>query len=248
MKVVTVSFDYASSDGRYKRLLDVFTFSLQAFGHDVVSLTPAAPPDSYKARRFQTSNNYKLSVWIDTLQNLADDCIFCDCDMLCLGPLGDAWREEFDLAYTIRSAGANVPVNAGVVFARYNKKTIRFLEKWRKIDNAMYLDSKFRGLYAQRYCGQNQASFGFMLERHGSDLAKLAPLPCRVWNVCDEDWPAVNEASRLVHVKSRLRDAVCSNAPVDLEPVNLRKCMDLWYTWERRMRDAEKIPLGSDSK
>jgi len=237
MKVVTVSFDYASSDGRYKRLLDVFTYSLKAHGHEVISLTPPAPKDSYKVRRFQTSNNFKLSLWIDTLKDAKDDCVFCDCDMLCVGKLDDIWENDFDIGYTKRSKGS-VPVNAGVMFVRYTPRAIKFLEKWRKIDNAMYNDPKFRAVYAKRYCGQNQASFGFMLERHPNDMATLKPFPCKIWNVCDEDWPDVDESSRLIHVKSRLRDSVSTRADAEKEPEYLRKCANLWYTWEKRMLEG----------
>ena len=246
MKVVTVSFDYASSDGRYKHLLDVFTYSLKYFGHDVVSLTPPPPPDQIRARRFQTSNNYKLSLWIETLKDVQEDCVFCDCDMLCLGKLDDIWREEFDIAYTVRGDSANVPVNAGVIFARYTKDSIKFLEKWRKIDNAMYLDSQFRAKWAAKYCGQNQASFGFLLENHPCDIARLKPVPCKIWNVCDEDWPSIDENARLLHVKSRLREVVSNHFLPENEAPTLSPAMKLWYSWEVRMQNDKTISLGSD--
>lgn len=240
--VVTVSFDYANNPGKYELLQKVFAFTLAEHGNEAMHIRKDPPEDTYRVRRFQTSNNYKLGVWIDTLKEVGKDCCFCDVDMLCLGNIAEIWEQDFDIAYTKRSQGANVPLNAGVMFIRNTPRAIRFLDKWRKIDDKMRIDPRLRGAYAERYCGQNQASFGFMLEKH-PDFCKIIQVPCRKWNVCDEDWPDYPDDAKFVHVKSRLRDAVFSRAPIDYWSPKLQKPLIAWYNAERRMIDKyEKMP------
>lgn len=238
--IVSVSFDYAGSPGKYDLLQKVFCFTLEEHGNEAIHLRKDAPPDMVKARRFQTSNNYKLGVWIDTILDLKTDCCFCDVDMLCNGNISSIWEKDFDIAYTKRSAGANVPLNAGVMFVRNTPSAIKFLSKWRKIDDSMKENPTLRGAYAERYCGQNQASFGFMLEKH-SDFCKIIQVPCRTWNVCDEDWQDYPDDAKFIHIKSRLRDAVFSRMPIDMWSIKLQKPLIAWYNAERRMNDAKKV-------
>lgn len=232
--VVTVSFDYSNNKDKYDLLQKVYAFSLQEHGNRALHIRKEAPGDMVRVHRFQTSNNFKLGIWIDTLKELNEPCCFSDVDMLCVGNIDPIWDLDFDIAYTERSIGANVPFNSGVLFVRPTKESIRFLEKWRKIDDSMRIKPEFRAAYAEKYCGQNQASFGFMLEKH-PDLCHIIKVPCRTWNVCDEDWKDYPDDAKLIHCKSQLRDAVFSRAPVDYWSPKLQKPLIAWYNAERRM-------------
>ena len=52
--------------------------------------------------RHASVNTGKLEVWNQCVQEITEPTICCDADMLCLGPLEDAFAGEFDVAYTVR--------------------------------------------------------------------------------------------------------------------------------------------------
>jgi hypothetical protein len=36
--------------------------------------------------------------------------------------------------------------------------------------------------------------------------AKILKLPCQIWNACQTEWDHVNKKTRVIHIKSKLRD------------------------------------------
>jgi hypothetical protein len=212
VRIVTVQFDNILDEELrdYGLLLKVFQYSV--FKHmpdtnfEAIKISPPKkdPPKEY----FQTKNTVKLGYWVDAIKASNENTAIMDCDMLVLRDMADAFDFDFDIGYTIRTS--KIKLNGGLLFIRPNKKSIRFLETWVKINQAMYDsigtdDSELYESYRKKYAGMNQASLGWMLENYEPDI-KIKPFPCVEWNVCQEDWATFDpETARCLHIKSKLR-------------------------------------------
>lgn len=207
MKLLTVTFDYGEKD-RYRRLTDVWEASARANcpGAELVIMR-IDPPASWKTNFGLTSNWHKLKVWVDFIERQKDGehVVLMDSDMLVLQDLRPAFREEFDIGCTRRTA-TKWPYNGGVVFVKVNDRSRAFCRRWEETDEAMYQDAGFHDPWKLKYKGQNQASFGFMSE-HNDTGAVIREFPCAVWNACNEDWLRFNGDTKVVHIKSQLRRA-----------------------------------------
>jgi hypothetical protein len=206
MRIATVVFDYAGED-IYAHLLDVFKYSAgKAMPSVPVDVYEIETPDHYgTCKRGFTSNTAKLEKWVEIIDNASDDILLMDCDMAILRDMGEAWKYDFDIAYTERY-NAVCPMNGGVIYVRPNETTREFFRMLRDVNNAMYSDKDFHAPWLKKYAGMNQAAWGFLVEcvDHG---AKLLALPCVEWNCCDEDWDKINDQTRAIHVKGELRRA-----------------------------------------
>lgn len=165
MKIITVQFDYGSNVV-YDNLLRVFKYSANMHmpGVEFVEYKEPAPTIDHAKKCF-TSNSYKLQIWQRAISRMPEDdeIIFMDCDMLVLQDLAPAFKEQFDIGYTRRTA-AKMPYNGGVVFIRNNPAARLFIDLWSHIDRTMYRNEGLHVPYRTKYAGMNQAAFGFMKE------------------------------------------------------------------------------------
>jgi len=248
MRVITVQFDYGSKDS-YKRLLDVFRYSVVKNMPTVdLEVITCDPPRNIKDRSSGlVSNTAKLAIWIDRFLACEDDVIFMDCDMVVLKDMTDAFELDFDIAYTVRNGGLGkrqrIPINGGVLFAKYNERTINFLNEWLTINNRMFMNPAFHRDWRKKYAGMNQSAFGYMLER--TNYCKAVSLPCSIYNVCNTEWADITENSRCLHIKSHLRRACLGTHKVSISKY-MQYPYDLWKQYEdeyftvKRLYDEEK--------
>ncbi len=225
MKAVTVSFDQAGDN--YERLLRAFEKSWKANSDIPLQVHRIAAPSLGPRHKSFYWNHRKLKVWIDSFDQ---DTIFVDCDMLCMGNI----REGFDLVrhigYTDR-LGDKYPFNGGVVFVKYNSRSLKFLKEWYRVDGLMLKDEALHLEYHPRYAGLNQSSMGWMWEN--GYRKKIAVLP-DIYNKCD-DWAGWEEA-KMIHIKGRLRKAC-------LQPLVRRR----QYRGNARIQAIRKIWKRYDS-
>lgn len=250
MRVVTVSFNYPSQLKRanYEPLVTVFENSLQRNMPEAeLRVLRVAAPDHSGVRKYAfLSNHFKLKIWVEQgLQAIEDgvDLMLADCDMVCLGDPNHVFKQEFDVAYTVRDDHTNIPLNGGVVFVKPTDAAARFLQAWYDADERMYADWEgFHQYWRVRYAGMNQASFGYLLENRGVEGVEdtvLLDLPTRIYNAVNTDWHRVNEDTLFLHIKSDLRKAVLrglhpgegmSSSAADLKKARLRApAMTMWY-------------------
>ena len=240
MRLVTISFNYPPRVKRpdYLHLLDVFEASVR---HHMPSCEFRAlridPPDQRGVKKFAfLSNTYKLKFWAEQMREARADGVnvaLADCDMLCTGNVEPVYEKDFDVAYTVRNDGTNIPMNGGMVFAKPTDAAVAFFEAWAEADARMYRDHiendgrQFHDKWRFKYKGMNQASFGYLCEtREGIGGVHLLDLPTRIYNAVDKDWHRISSETVFLHIKSKLRKCVLNG---ELPFGTYRPAMLLWY-------------------
>ena len=236
MKIITVFFDYDIRN-RYEKLARVLAHSAKMYcpnaSFELIKL-PKPTVKTYK-RSFE-SNTIKINEWLRVLKNTKENCIFMDADMVILRNISDIFDDKtFDVAYTIRDGKyrTNLPMNGGFVAIRNNKAGKEFLELWVKANSKMYKDivenhgRKLHNKWRSKYGGMNQAAFGYLISKKNY-TARLKSLLCSEWNSCIEHWQNINSFTRVIHIKSSLRNAILGNRPTELMAIKMRKAVALW--------------------
>lgn len=171
-------------------------------------------------------NTQKMQYWRDAVHASADGAalLLLDADTLITRPLDDVWELDFDVAYTTKAA-TRIPFNAGVVFVRVSPSVRAFMDAWLAQQVAFLQDRSAARPWQQLMIGVSQAALAALLDRMGVDPRVEDParvtgtldgapitlrrLPCLEWNCEDAHWARYDPAiTRIVHVKSGLRDAV----------------------------------------
>lgn len=230
MRIATACFDYDERSD-YARLLEVFRRSIARNmpGVEIDVLDCSAPKAIFPGNSVGwASNTAKLRAWANYVRQASEPLVLCDCDMLCLQSIEPAFDQDFDIAYTERSCD-EIPLNGGVVFVRPTAASRSFFQRWHEINLRMYRDKILHHSWRRRYTGMNQAAFGYMLNR--PHTARLATLPCREWNACNDDWPYIDGITRMVHVKGQLRKYVLAGVPLAGIPVHLHKAVEAWRAY-----------------
>ena len=180
-----------------------------------IHVTAIAPPPARRASALgvqaDVCNAVKLDRWQQLVAEASDgEClVLIDVDTMILRPLDSAWKHAFDLAYTVKPAGARFPLNGGVVFVRVSDRVRTFMGQWAAVNDRMLQDGTLHQAWRRRYGGINQAALGCVLETGSRTDLQLLPLPCAEWNCEDESWSAFDaHVTRIVHLKGLLRRAV----------------------------------------
>ena len=232
MRIITAFFD---RKGKYGRLLRVFLRSARAVmpGVEVQVVKTKAPGQTGDKKRdhhldtlagFLAKAYAALDVTVPT--------VVCDADLLFLRSVESAFDEEFDVAITRRDA--RCPFNSGVFFVRPTEAARRFVEDW--IAESVRVFDGWPGNDAEVHeqAGIDQAALARVLK---VTEANVLMLPCVVWNACQGDWANVTDETRVVHVKSGLRQAVVGSyrraKRRRLSPP-IERLVQVWRTYERK--------------
>ncbi len=193
------------------------------------------PSEHGRLGRFQGDNHRKLEEWARAVDEAPDGSgvLLLDADTFVNAPLDDLWSLDFDVAYTVRPAGARLPINAGVVAVRTGDLSRRFMRAWLATDAWFLRDVEAQKPWRKRYGGQNQSSLGYALEslRGFEEQFRALALPCEEWNCEDLCWRSYAPSTRIVHVKSALRMSIF-NLGVSGDPA-VRRLADEWRRLER---------------
>ncbi len=249
-------FGEGEQGDRYDRLARVFvhTVSRHCAAWDV-RIERIQPPACVAASGNPSHawNTQKLWHWAQRIAAAPDGAqvLLIDSDMMVLQPIDDVWRLDFDLAYTIRY-GHGIPLNGGVVFVRVSPRTRQLVSTWSEVNDRFAANEREHLAWRAKYQGINQASFGYVLEHQvGESLGcRLLQLPCAEWNCCQ--WALFDPArSRIVHVKSRLRNTLFGlrsyaqrrfGASGQLEDQKIRQLIGVWHGLEREALAAAGLP------
>jgi lipopolysaccharide biosynthesis glycosyltransferase len=226
LKIVSIQFDY-NGLRKYEKLAEVFEYSVKKNCPEAdLELLKVKPPELKKKIRSKSfaSNTLKLKLWLKVLKNTDDDVVFMDCDMIVLKDISDVFKNRFDIGYTKRT-GSRIPYNGGVMFVKNTPEAIKFVELWKEINDKMYNDYSFHHTWRNKYAGMNQAAFGYIMET-GGYKAKLKSFSCDIWNSCVENWPKINDETRIVHIKGALRRSVLMNSSIN--SVRYRRAVIIW--------------------
>lgn len=212
----------------FKRLSRVWEKSIRVHcpTADFKSVKMIEPEGANKADSHLWSNTAKLELWRDEVHRAVDDgipLVLMDADTFVLGDLAPAFDEVGDahLGYTVRDYN-KIPFNNGVVFVRPTEESKMLIDEWVKHNMWYMSDPHRRGQAIREAAGVNQAAFGRLLSK--SDPNWFAKLQCRVWNSVNQTWKDFDKTTRVVHVKSRLRQMVLKTKTLgELEAQTQRK-------------------------
>jgi hypothetical protein len=130
------------------------------------------------------------------------------------------------------------PGNGGVVFVKNNERSIKFIERWRDVNDRMYIDKKFHETWRAKYAGINQAAFGYMIEKENRDI-KLITVPCMKYNCTDEGWKHITEDTHAIHYKGVLRATVLGKRLVN---ERTKKAAAIWNKYGDASKSVTFLP------
>ena len=217
MKIVTVQFNNFENQD-YALLLKVFKFSVRKHMPDIefVEIKKDIPVNlTGRPNRF-FYNDFKLKCWVTEFEKATEPIVFCDCDMLMIDSIQDAFVFDFDIAYTELTKVKKIPFNGGVMFARPTENAKIFFKVLLEVNNRMLQNRNFHKPWCKKYLGINQAELGYVLEnldmlkRYGKipiDL-KIHKFKTIVYNAVNCDWQKISIDTRMIHYKGPLRKAL----------------------------------------
>lgn len=243
MKIVTAVFDYDDCPFDYGQMYRVFTASCRKHMPDVeiITLKLDVPPANDDRKPGLWTNTCKLRAQVEYLEQADDDLVFVDCDMLCLRSFEDVWDQPFDIGYTVKppEKKTRCRLNGGVVFVRNNERAHLWMRELLKANNLMYSMAGFHREWRKKYFGMNQSAMGYMIESH-PEVAEAVPLSTHIWNAVDCDWSSVDNDTRLVHVKGKLRRCIFRRTGYDW----MLPLVKEWYSYteDKSFEVVEKMP------
>jgi hypothetical protein len=237
-----VSFYFGG--GQYERLAAVLEmtarrhcpdWSIEVLRIDPPALRAASGRDS------DAANHYKLARWVQACHEARDgeQLLLVDADTFVNAPLDPLWDGMFDFGYTVRPSDARYPLNAGVIAVRAGGPARRLMDAWLAQDAVFLEDAEALRPWRARYGGMNQASLGALLDTGVAFAvgAGIALLPCLEWNCEDSTWERFDaERTRIVHVKSGLRQAALGDWPARPKT---RELASMWRALDVQARHAQ---------
>lgn len=219
----------------YERLLNAWENSIKKntnAEYEIALLNPKNYPDCEHIKNSYVANSVKLNYWAEQIKKESGNICLIDGDTVVLKDVSHVFDRDFDIAFTQRSIGVNIPINGGVLFVKATERVHDFFEKWVLTNNEMLINPNLHKIWYKKYNGINQSSFGYMLENYKSNL-KIISLPCAKYNACDRiDWFTVNPDTHILHVKSDMRMACINN----VVPRNYQKAVNIWKQYENYSR------------
>lgn len=241
MKLLTVFFD---STGRYRKLYPVFVESAKSRIPNVeVEKYELRPPQKKLVHTFDTCYAH-LQACKKILKDKQDVAV-CDCDLLFKKDITDLWKQDFDIAITVRKI---IPYNTGIWWYRHNSRSERFIKEW--VKNTLYIRGRVINddIPAKRFVahhgGIDQASLAITIEKN--NYAKVLKLDSVIWNACQHEWEFITKDTRVIHIKSKLRKycfGQLSEPPEYLIPI-----IKIWREYYDRARKLYGLDRKTKNK
>ncbi len=204
MKIISA---YFHRHDNYAKLLNVFMRSAERTmpGVKVEVVNIEVPMKKYSGeRKFDHHMDTYFGFMAKTERALREEGPVCvsDNDIIFLQSVEDVFRNDFDIAVTTREHKCHL--NTGVFFSRGTPAAKMFIERW--LEHTREIATQFDEDRISRHAGIDQAALFQTLE---DDLpVKVIFLPCIIWNAEQTCWKHLTPETRVVHIKSGLRDIV----------------------------------------
>ena len=230
MKFITTKIN-TKKNAMYNRLLNAFENSVMENTNAEIEtgiLDPKDYPQCKHPKNSYIANSVKLNWWADKIKKESGNICLIDGDTVVLKDVEHVFDQDFDIAYTRRSASVRIPINGGVLFVKPSERIHDFFDKWVLTNNEMLTNRALHLAWAKIYQGINQASFGYMISRYRSNL-KIIEVPCSKYNACDKvNWFNINNETHIMHIKSELRQACINN----IVPRQYKEAVKIWKKYD----------------
>lgn len=157
--------------------------------------------------------------------------IVADVDLMFLKPVDDAFNHDFDIAITVRK-DRDKYYNTGLWFCRPTDKAKLFIRLWIEETERLIKNAIKTNRWIFTHGGVDQMSLHHILERNEKEgFAKIKKLPCLIWNACQTEWDHVTNKTRVIHIKSKLRNWVLKHQTPREHLQSIRKLGSIWRTY-----------------
>ena len=134
--------------------------------------------------------------------------VVCDIDLLFLKPIFDIQKFNFDIAITVRKS---IPYNTGLWVYNPTDRAKKFLDKWVIYTQTIMKNFSKYEQFSWDNGGIDQASFSWLMKKNkNNEIATVKKLDCQEWNATQSEWNKIDNKTKIIHIKSKLRKA-CFN-------------------------------------
>ena len=221
MKIISILFERKR---KYNALATVFERSLKAvmprIDYEIIRIKMPPNVDHKRdtAYAFLAAANYVLKQ--KKLIAVAD------IDFLFLKSIEDIQQKQFDIAVTTRN---KMKYNTGLWFYRPGVRSAAFVRKWIRytkkiVDNFCNYEE-----FSWTHGGIDQASLFWTVGKCPN--INLLELPCLTWNATQSEWKHVNEYTKIIHIKSKLRTIIFKKKEIPAELSYLRPFVQKWRSY-----------------
>ena len=179
-----------------------------------------------EGKRFQAQME-KQRIWTKLALQQTEEYIIMDTDMMVMGGLTEAFKENFDIAYTSRRLFRK-PLNGGMLFCRPTAATNDFWDEWIENCKEAYENKSIQNRNNSKCKGFAQSALWHTIQNYAFPI-DIKALPCHEYNACDEEWNNINyENVKAIHIKGRMRKALFGPKQIPDQ-----KVYNLWREYER---------------
>ena len=125
------------------------------------------------------TNFLKLTKQAEIAKQETENFIFMDTDMLLTGDISEAFKENFDIAFTNRNY--KNPINGGMVFCRPGAGG-EIYQYWMDVADMFLGDAKKLNKYFPQRMGICQSSLAYMLDDGLEVMYEVKYFPCKIYN------------------------------------------------------------------
>lgn len=250
-KIIYFNWFYDPSKPNFKRLTNVLNYSFKKHNSNIELIEeqlefPKKFDREKKDLKFQYLENiYKTNKWNEFFQSLdyGDEILFLDADIFIQNDISEIFNylNNYDIILTSREY-SKLDFNAGVVLFKVTQNTKKFFNEWSELISNFYYDIKnceYTKLLSKTYFGAGQTTLSIMInkEEYKNLIGKI---PCHIWNNCQTDRHLFSNETKIIHVKSKLREYILDNK-IYYKNKNknmIKKIGNLWFQYENEMIDA----------
>lgn len=188
----------------YRTLRDIFYRSVMAAmpGAKIHFLIDKAPNREKPDHDQDTFLGFKMAA--EYVLHLNEPCAVCDVDLMFRRSIADIWDHDFDIAVTTRNLHAKY--NTGLWFFRPTEAAMAFVTRWIELTEQFAND--YQGSHAglKKWAGLDQYALSCVRDKYSH--VNCIELPCREWNAEQTCWAGVDDYTRVIHLKSQLRNEI----------------------------------------
>lgn len=193
---------YMEEREEYRDLRKIFERSAATIMPDIDIVIVEIPSVGRKGLDHHTDTSICFRKAAEKAIELGEKAAICDIDLMFRKRIDDVFDHQFDIAITIRALKARY--NTGLWFYNPSSAAREFVFNWLLKTEKYTEHFKDNIENVKKYAGIDQ--FALACTIWENKQANVLTLPCQEWNAEQSTWKHVNEETRVIHIKSQLRN------------------------------------------
>jgi len=193
---------YMEEREEYKDLRKIFERSAKAVMPDVNIHIVEIPAIKRKGLDHHTDTSICFRKSAEAAIEIGQQAAICDIDLMFRKRIDDIFQFKFDIAITIRALKARY--NTGLWFYNPSSAAREFVFNWLLKTEKYTRQFRDNLENIKKYAGIDQYALASTIWQNKQ--ANVFTIPCQEWNAEQSTWKHVNEETRVIHLKSQLRN------------------------------------------